>query len=172
MSLTSTGVLPSLRVKAKTVLTAAGVAACGRDHLDQRHPVDRVEEVHAHDPLRMRRLGADLRDRQRRGVGGEDRVLRHVAGQLGEDVLLDLELLDDRLDHQVDAAEAGVVESGLEEGHLAPRLGALQAVPLTCRSNRPAACAMPLARASARTSFMRTGRPGLVRRRAARCRRP
>jgi hypothetical protein len=53
-----------------------------------------------------------------------------VPGGLGEHLLLDLHLLDHRLDHEVDAAEPLVVQGRVEERHLAPRLGGLQAVAL------------------------------------------
>ena len=52
------------------------------DDLEQRHHRDRVEEVEAHDPLRVLEVGGHLGDRQRRGVGRQ-----HA---LGRDDLLDV----------------------------------------------------------------------------------
>ena len=54
-------------------------------------------------------LRADLLDRERRGVGGEDRVVGDVLLDLGEDVLLDAELLEDGLDDPVAVGEVGLV---------------------------------------------------------------
>ena len=73
--------------------------------LDQRHDRGGVEVVEADDLLRAQRRFADLRDRQRGGVRGEDRVAGRGRVELGEDGLLDLDLLRHGLDHEVDVAE-------------------------------------------------------------------
>ena len=83
------------------------VGALGPHDLDQRHQRRRVEEVHADDPLGMRRDGRDLGDRQRGGVRGEDRVRRGRRLELAEELLLDGEILEDGLDHEVAAGEVG-----------------------------------------------------------------
>jgi hypothetical protein len=75
------------------------------DHLDQRHHRGRVEEVEADDLVGAQRRFADLGDRERRGVGGEDRVARGGGVELAEDGLLDLHLLRHGLDDEVDVAE-------------------------------------------------------------------
>ncbi len=75
------------------------------DHLHHLHQRHRVEEVKA------RQLGGPLerrgnrRDRQRRGVGGQHRVGPDDAFEFGEQALLDVEPLDDRLDHQIARCE-------------------------------------------------------------------
>ena len=60
------------------------------DDLDQRHDRRRVEVVEADDLVGPQRRVADLGDRQRRGVRGEDRVAGRAGVELGEDRLLDL----------------------------------------------------------------------------------
>ena len=48
-SLTTTGVFPSVFARAKTVATVSSLVRLAADDLDERHPVDRVEEVHSDD---------------------------------------------------------------------------------------------------------------------------
>ncbi len=82
--------------------------------------------MHAHHALGRRRRGGDLRHRERRRVRREDRVRPADALELGEQGALRLELLDDRLDHEVAGRE------GLELGR---RLEARdRAVPLLLRA--------------------------------------
>ena len=97
------------------------------DDLDQRHQRGGVEVVEADHLLGAQRGFADLRDRQRGGVGGEDRVPRRERVELREDALLDLQALGHRLDHEVDLAEAGVGGGALDarEQQLALRGGLL-----------------------------------------------
>ena len=91
------------------------------DHdLDQRHHRCRVEEVEADDLVGAQGRFAHLGDRERRGVGGEDRVAGGGGIELAEDGLLDLDLLRHRLDHEVDVAELLV---GRGAGDLAHHLG-------------------------------------------------
>ena len=54
----------------------------------------------------------ELGDRQRRGVGAEQRVGVDVRRDLGEDLLLQRRVLEDRLDHQVAAGQVGRVGGG------------------------------------------------------------
>ena len=75
------------------------------DHLDQRHHRGRVEEMEADDLVGPQGRFADLGDRERGGVGGEDRVAGGGGVELAEDGLLDLHLLRHRLDDEVDVAE-------------------------------------------------------------------
>ena len=77
----------------------------GLHDLDERHQRRRVEEVHADDALGPGRRGRDLGHRERRGVGREDRVGPADPVELGEELALRLELLDDRLDHEVAVGE-------------------------------------------------------------------
>ena len=73
----------------------------------------------------------DLGDGERGGVRGEDRVRGGGGVELGEDVLLDLDLLGHGLDHEIDVSEAAVggrsVDAADDLVHL--RLGLLVAEP-------------------------------------------
>ena len=72
-----------------------------RDHLDELHLVDGREVVHAHHVLGpLRRLG-DLPDGQRRRVGRDDAVRRHDLLHTLNNAVLDADLLEDGLNHQV-----------------------------------------------------------------------
>src|SRR5882724_2921006 len=71
------------------------------DDLDQLHDRDGVHEVHADDFVRPAGGGGQAGDRDRAGVGGEDGLRRARPVELGEDLLLDLQPLDHRLDHQL-----------------------------------------------------------------------
>ena len=75
----------------------------GLDDLDQLHDRRRVEEVHADDLVGPVRGDRDLGDRQRRRVGRQDRLRLADLVQLGEDLLLQVEMLGHGLDDQVDA---------------------------------------------------------------------
>ena len=77
-------------------------------------------------------------DRQCRGVGAEQRVRRDHRLGLGEDLVLERNLLEDGLDHEVAAGEIGVVGGGgdarqdlvpLVLGHLAARDGLVEKLP-------------------------------------------
>jgi hypothetical protein len=71
----------------------------------------------ADDPCGPQRGPADLGDRQRGGVGGQDRVTRRGGVELGEDRLLDLHLLGHRLDHEVHVAERLIGRGALDAPH-------------------------------------------------------
>ena len=64
-----------------------------------------VEEVDAADELGPRGLHRELDDRERRGVGREDRVAPRQSVELREERLFDGEVLDDRLDDEVAVGE-------------------------------------------------------------------
>ena len=71
------------------------------DHLDERHQRHRIEEVHPDHAVRPRRGRRQLRDRDRGGVRGQDRLGRqHLVGP-AEELLLGSRVFDDRLDEQV-----------------------------------------------------------------------
>ena len=72
-----------------------------RDHLEQLHHLRRREVVHAHDVLRALGLGGDVANGQSRRVGRDDGVLWADGLHLLNDGVLDAELLEDSLDHQV-----------------------------------------------------------------------
>src|SRR5690606_24320549 len=81
---------------------------CGEhavDHLDQLHQRYRIEIVQAGDARLVLADGRDLRDRQRGGVGGEDRVGAADGVEGREQVLLDLEILEHRFDDDLAIAE-------------------------------------------------------------------
>ena len=82
-----------------------GLGHHGPDHLDQPLHGRGVEEVHADHAARAGVGGGDLGDRERGGVGGEDRVGADDLVELAEDGLLDLDRLHDRLDDEVGVGE-------------------------------------------------------------------
>ncbi len=90
------------------------------DDLDELLDRCRVEEVHADDTPGQTRRGADLGHRQGRGVGGQDGVLGDHAVEPLEELALERELLDDRLDDQLALLDVGQVGG---EGHPAEQLG-------------------------------------------------
>ena len=108
---TSAHAIGCLRIACANVIAAATVSGRGLvafDDLDQRHDRGGVEVVEADDLLGPQRRFADLGDRQRGGVRGEDRVAGRRGVELGEDGLLDVHALGHGLDHEVDVAEARV----------------------------------------------------------------
>ena len=96
------------------------------DDLDELHQRRRVEEVDAADPVRA--LGGDrhLDDGQRRGVGGEDAVGLDDLLQLGEQLALGGEVLDDALDHEVAVGEPAEVVGGGDAGERGVAVGLLE----------------------------------------------
>jgi hypothetical protein len=81
------------------------VGALGAHDLEQRQDRDGVEEVEADDPLGVLEVGGHVGDRQRRGVGGEHALRCHDGLDLGEHLLLHLEVLEHRLDDEVGVGE-------------------------------------------------------------------
>ncbi len=102
----------------------------GDDDLEQRHPLDRREVVHAQHRLGPRRRGGDLADRKRRGVGGEHGLRSRDLLNLPEDRLLQLERLEDGLDHQVAVAETLPVGRGGDPEHCLLAIEVAQALAL------------------------------------------
>ena len=74
-------------------------------HLDQLHRRHRVEEVHADEVAGAAHQRGQPRDRQARGVGGDDAVLADDLVEPLEDLALDLEILGRRLEHDVAALQ-------------------------------------------------------------------
>ena len=79
------------------------------DDFDQRHLVDRREEVDPDEVLLPLDAGRQTGDRQRRGVGPEQRVRLDDVLDLLEHLVLEVLVLEHRLDHEVDALEVGGV---------------------------------------------------------------
>src|SRR6266536_442007 len=71
------------------------------DDLHQLQHRRRVEEVHADHPVGPAGLGGQLRDGKRRRVGGQHDLVAGELRELGEDILLDVDVLGGGLDHQV-----------------------------------------------------------------------
>ena len=86
----------------------------GDDNLEQRHLRHRREIVHPDHPLGVTRLSRDFTDRQGGGVGGEDRVIGHSLLDLGQNPSFELEIFEDRLDHEISSFEV-VDLSGQQE---------------------------------------------------------
>ena len=75
------------------------------DDLHELHPRDRVEEVQADETPRIPKTLADALERDARGIGGEQGMLGDARLHLGEQTLLELRLLRDRLDDEVGASQ-------------------------------------------------------------------
>ena len=80
------------------VCVVGGDAAHQFDQLHHRH---RVHEMNADEALRPVGRGGEPGDRDRRGVGGEDRLRLQLRAELREDLALDALVLGRRLDDQV-----------------------------------------------------------------------
>jgi hypothetical protein len=104
------------------VLEDLGLGDHRADDLDQVLHRRRVEEVDADDATGARVGRGDLGDAQRGGVGGQDGVVGDDPVELGEDRLLDLQRLHDRLDDDVGPGQ-GVELGG--EADPAQQLGLL-----------------------------------------------
>jgi hypothetical protein len=92
-------------VSSPTITSTSGITEAG------------VEEVEADDLVGAQRRFADLGDRKRGRVGGEDRVPGRGRVELAEDRLLDLHLLRHRLDHEIDVAEVLVARRPRDQPH-------------------------------------------------------
>ena len=103
-------------------LRIGGIVA---DDLDQLHPRDRIEEVQPDQPLRTLQRGAQILQRNARGVGGEDRARLHARLDPGIDLLLQLELFRHRLDDEIGVAHALAVEIGHQAVERVAHVGAL-----------------------------------------------
>ena len=72
-------------------------------HLEELHDLGGREVVHADDVLRALGMLGDVADGKGGGVGGDDAVLGDDGLHLLDDLVLDAELLEDRLDHEIGA---------------------------------------------------------------------
>ncbi len=84
--------------------------------------------MHPDDPLRMCRVGGDVGDRQRGGVGGKDHLVSDHTFDFGQDALFEGEVLEHGLDDQVDVAEPGPIRAARHQLHR-PVGGALRHPP-------------------------------------------
>jgi hypothetical protein len=75
--------------------------------LNDAHQRNGVEEMQPGDTVRMPAAGGDRRDRQGRGVGGQDGVGSDHLLEFEEERLLGIETLDYRLDHHVAVRHVG-----------------------------------------------------------------
>ena len=99
-------VFPILRPNCTAVTIASGRGGVGRDHLEQRHLLHRREEVHAEHALGPPAAAAISR------IGMVEVLVAKIASgrvdrlDLGQHLLLELQILEHRLDHQVGAARS------------------------------------------------------------------
>jgi hypothetical protein len=118
------------------------------DDLDERHQRHGVEEMHPDDALGMLGGRRDLRDRQRAGVRGEDRLGGRIGVEPPEGVALELQLLGNGLDDDVGACELADLRDRADATASGSRIGlgelallglALQEAPMrsSARSEAP-----------------------------------
>ena len=103
------GVLPSFSPSSNAVSRHRLGGPLGPHDLDERHERRRVEEVHPDRTLGSLEHGRDLGHRERRGVRGQDRVVANDCFEGAEELVLDSEILECRLDHDVAGCEVGEV---------------------------------------------------------------
>ena len=95
-------------------------------HLEQRHHLGRIEEVQPDEPPRTLRGGRLVDHGQRRGVGREHRPVLDDPVELAPHVELQLEVLGDRLHHEVAVGEVAVIERARDALASGVRVGLLQ----------------------------------------------
>ena len=71
------------------------------DQFEQRHQRHRIEEVHADEAVRAVCRGGEFRDRDRRGVGGDQRARLQRGAEVFENLDLEVLVLGRGLDHEV-----------------------------------------------------------------------
>ena len=110
LSLAATVVLPSFSPTSNPSVNGLVAGLLGPDHLEQRHHLGRIEEVEPDHPLgTIGRIG--LRgDGERGGVGREVGVVLDDLVELAPHLELAVEVLGDRLDHEVAVGEVRVFE--------------------------------------------------------------
>ncbi len=146
-----------------------GVAAAhDLDELDHRDGVEEVHADHAIGPLRRR---GERRDRDRRGVRREHGLRRERGVGAPEDVLLDVRVLDDRLDHQVGRDDVvDLLDAGEHLVGIAPR-PSRRALRGSCASSRARGRSLRAARRAARRAVPTLPPPARSRRPSGRHRR-
>ena len=86
-------VLPSLRDEGLGRLEGVVLGGDAADQLDELHARHRVHEMNADEALGIGGDGGEPGDRDRRGVGGDDRLRFQERAQVGEDLALDVLVL-------------------------------------------------------------------------------
>lgn len=94
---------------------------CATDYFQQLHDVRRAEEMQAQHLSRAPCRGGNGVDIQRRSIARQQRLGFQHAIELAEDLLLELEVLVHRFDHQVDVADCHIVRRRADTGN--PRIG-------------------------------------------------
>ena len=87
------------------------------DDLDEGNDVGGVEPVHTTEPLFTGDTGADLGDRQTGGVGAQDGIRTGDGGGLLPELLLDVQIFQHRLHHQVAVGKALLVQGKGQAGN-------------------------------------------------------
>ncbi len=88
------------------------------DDFHQRHLRDRVEVMQASELCRALDMVAQFHQRNRRSIGGQQRVLLHLRFQRLVQRTLGFRVLDDRFDHQVGLGHAVAFQIGTQaRGH-------------------------------------------------------
>ena len=95
------------------------------DDLDQLQPRYRIEEVQPEQPLGLLQRGAQILQRNARGIGGEDRAGLHLRLEPGIDLLLQLQLFRHRLDDEIGVADALAVHVRHQPVQRVAHIGAL-----------------------------------------------
>src|SRR5690606_23542317 len=85
-------------------------SALAANHFDQRHAVYRVEEMHAAELLGPLQHAGQLRNRDRRGVAGENGVCIYFSLALSQHALLHLEVFYYSLDDDIECIEALIIQ--------------------------------------------------------------
>ena len=117
VSLQRIGVLPSAATERVGGLEDVVVRALGPHDLDERHQRRRVEEVHADGPFGALEHRCDLGHRERRCVRREDRIVADDRLERAKELVLDVEVLERGLDHDVAAREVGEVGREAQPAH-------------------------------------------------------
>ena len=99
--------------RSRASATASGRLCGPRDHLHQRHQQRRIPVVRADGALRRAAGLADVTDRERRGIAGDDRI-GEVRRDRREHLALEHEVLGHRLDDELAALDPAEGIAGAE----------------------------------------------------------
>ena len=93
--------LPQAGDKCLAELDGCRVTQQGPDDLDPLHRRHRAEEMQSDEPVRAAGQNRHLRDAQRRGIAGKDRLVTARLVERNEHLALGIDVLGHRLDHQL-----------------------------------------------------------------------